>query len=839
MRFNLKTPPAHIAALPRAGQEIWIAAANAALEEQAGDESRAVAAAWDAVKLNYEQDENGAWRARGDVSLEQIRDLLYAALDTRDKDSYLREVFPGYLIYELGGKYFRLAWAIVDGAVQFGAEASEVAHEWVQVRSGMAEFEDGGEFLMRLGQARDPEGTAWDVTICEPGFTKNGWYIPEEAIRDAAALFEGVDVNLYELPGGATHVPEPLFDLKQLLVKNKVGWIDGVKHAAGVGLQGVLHFLSSATWLGKNLLSAMSEGRAVYGLSYDCPVRASRAVVDGREAIKIDRFIRADSVDIVTRPAAGGKFNRAVAAAPAPHKEDSMKETLWKIISEKRPDLLSGKDMASITEQELTTLARMAMEPPPDKNNGDTEVAVLRCEMALRDKLAIVDLPEIAKERIRLRFAGIVFKTEDLDRAVADEKDYLAKLQPAAPEGEGVPASSIAGGLASYDRACMAVDRMFGLTKEDMQRFSRMARLDHQPFFADIRSAQDYQDYETVPTFRGLREMYQFFTGDAEVSGRFMSRNIPADLRSRMDITSGTFTYLLGNTLGRRMVKDYNEIDYRENILISLRKPVKDFRAQEAVLVGGFPDLDTVDPEAADYQEIAGVTDEESTYTLGQKGNLLTFTRKMIINDDISIVQRLISRLGKVARRTHAKYVWAFFIDNATCSDATALYTGGHGNLGATALSHATALIAYQALAAMTEKDSGERLGLLASPDVKPILVYPIDLMATAETIVNDDVYYASNDLTTQTRNSLKGKIGGYMNPLFSDANDWGLLMPADIIDIVEMGYLNGRQEPELFVADSPQSEQVFVADKIRYKIRHEYAGAAIDYRSGYKAVVT
>ena len=42
-----------------------------------------------------------------------------------------------------------------------------------------------------------------------------------------------------------------------------------------------------------------------------------------------------------------------------------------------------------------------------------------------------------------------------------------------------------------------------------------------------------------------------------------------------------------------------------------------------------------------------------------------------------------------------------------------------------------------------------------------------------------------------------------------------------------------------MFVADSPQSEQVFVADKIRHKIRHEYAGAVVAYQSGYKAVVT
>jgi hypothetical protein len=65
------------------------------------------------------------------------------------------------------------------------------------------------------------------------------------------------------------------------------------------------------------------------------------------------------------------------------------------------------------------------------------------------------------------------------------------------------------------------------------------------------------------------------------------------------------------------------------------------------------------------------------------------------------------------------------------------------------------------------------------------------------------------------------------------------MIMPPNVGDVVEMGYLNGREEPEMFVADSPQSEQVFVADKIRNKIRHEYAGAVIDFRTGYKAEVT
>lgn len=727
-----------------------------------------------------------------------------------------------------------------------------MADEIENVDSAQVESDEGYPILMRLGNAQNPEGSDWDVTICQTGHTLNGWYIPDEALRAAAdgKLFENVDVNLYELPQGASHVPDPLFDLKTLLVKNKVGWIDGVKHAAGVGLQGVLHFLETAKWLGKNLMAAMKDGKAVYGLSYDCPVRAKKDVVDGKQVFRVLKFVAADSVDIVTRPAAGGKFNRAVADMSAQNKEDPMKDKLWKMIFEKRPDLLVGKVLETITDAEVDTLARMAMEAPakepPAKESAaldpatlatKQELDTLRCGMALDRALAASELPEIAQTRVRATYSGKVFPEADLTRAIADEKDYLAKIN-APKELDPVSISGIRVGLGSYERACMAVDRLFGLTLANITDLTALRRLDNQPFFGDVRSSQDLGDYDKIPAFSSLREMYQFFTGDGEVSGRFNRKNLPAELRSRMDISSATFSYVLGNTLGRRLVSIYREIKYREELLISIKKPVKDFRTQEAVLVGGFADLATVDPEAADYQEIAGVTDEESTYTVLQKGNILTITRKAIINDDISVVQRLVNALGRAARRTHAKYIWDKFISNANCSDATAWFTVGHGNLDTAALTHADALTAYIALAKMTEKDSGERIGLLDDPDVKPNLIGPIDLMATIEKIANEEFYYSANDLTTKIPNPLKGKVNPVILSLLTDVTDWGMILPPNVADVIEMGYLNGREEPEMFLADSPQSEQVFMADKVRYKIRHEYAGAVIDYRTGYKSVV-
>lgn len=778
-----------------------------------------------------------------DVSLDMIRDMLRMAVRERAGDeTYVKEVYPAYVIYEKDDKCYRIAYSLLEGAMQLGQEAVEVAHAWVETRAQQAESEDAIEMFMRLGQAQDPEGAIWDVTICEPGFTKNGWYHPEEALRAAADLFNGVDVNLYELPTGATHVPDALFGVKALLVKNKVGWLDNCRHVAGEGLKGTLHFLDSAKWLGKNIMQALKSGAQCYGLSYDAPVRAIKDMIEGRSVFKLVKFLSADSVDIVTRPAAGGRFNRAVASMPAQNKEAQMKKTLWDLVQEKRPGLLTGKEFDKISDAEMEGLARMAMEPGKtvDTTNLVTkdELAIYRAGMSLERKLGASDLPDLAKTRVRKHCEGRAVPDTEIDTAIAEEKDYLAKMADSHRGGDPIPAGAIHVGLGSYDRACMAMDRLFDLKKEHLQSLSGLERLDGKPFFEDRRAVQDYAEYDKIPRFHSIREAYQFFTGDPEVSGQFNRKNLPAELRGRQDITSATFSFVLGNTLGRRLVAAYQEPNYREDLLISVRKTVRDFRMQEAVLVGGFPDLATVDPEAANYQEIAGVTDEESTYAVLQKGNILTITRKTIINDDITIVQRLINGLGRAARRTHAKYVWAFYTANANCSDGTAWFTAPHGNLGAAALTPATALVAYKALAKMTEKNSGARIGLLDAPDVKPNLVGPIDLLETIERIATEDFYYGANDLTTKIPNPLTGKISPVVMSLLTDANDWGLILPPSVIDIVEMGYLNGRQEPELFLADSPQSEQVFVADKIRHKIRHEYAGAVIDFRSGYKAVV-
>lgn len=66
--------------------------------------------------------------------------------------------------------------------------------------------------------------------------------------------------------------------------------------------------------------------------------------------------------------------------------------------------------------------------------------------------------------------------------------------------------------------------------------------------------------------------------------------------------------------------------------------------------------------------------------------------------------------------------------------------------------------------------------------------------------------------------------LGGYRN-------NWFLVSDKKDIPMVEIGFINNRQEPEILLQDAPTVGYVFTRDVIRYKVRHEYGGVALDFR--------
>lgn len=513
------------------------------------------------------------------------------------------------------------------------------------------------------------------------------------------------------------------------------------------------------------------------------------------------------------------------AAREAGREERNMLDKLLAALLTTRPDLhkqiTDGMQAGTITDEQAINMVAAATtkQDPVPAVAGEAatstlaaaqsaelaEIRLMTCSMRLDAALNASKLPMELQDKLRASFDSKVFAPGDLTAAIKLEKETYDKMT-ASGAINGCGDARVSVGREGVDRLQAAFDGMLGVPVAD-----------------DLRG---------VPAFVGLRAAYVEMTGDTDITGVLN----PTQLR-RMQAAYGdsTFSYVLGNTLYRRLTNDYREAsDMGVSRLVgnNIRRAV-DFRPLESIRIGYYGDLPDVDTDTEDYPDLGEVTDERVEYALNEKGGIITINRRMIINDDIRSVQKIISRLPRAARRTLAKRVWTPFISNATYGgDSKAIFHTDHANLGSTAYSIPTAEAARTAMFGQTEPGSGEKLGL------RPVTVSFPSALRSLVTNVNN---FNPQAVAVENGNSMFGYFqpdGLFENPFMTDANDWLMFADPNEVEIVELAFLNGQQEPQMLVADNPANGQMFVGGRIQYRINHDYECAVVDYRGCYKAVV-
>ncbi len=442
----------------------------------------------------------------------------------------------------------------------------------------------------------------------------------------------------------------------------------------------------------------------------------------------------------------------------------------------------------------------------------------------LNTKLAASKLPQPAISLVREHFADTPATAEQIDAYITKTREAFAAVAPSAARVS--PSGVIQVGLESVDKMQAGMDRLFGVTHEweEVREFVGGHLI--------IRRVKGKPVPAEVPPFAGIRKAYEHWTGDYDVSG-VVDRSVVRRITEEWNSTS--FVNALNNSANKRMIQDYAAVNYGLEPLYDVAN-APNFKTQEIDRIGYLPDLSDVDPEAADYAEIAAPTDEKITYALGQKGNILTVTRKMIINDDLGVISKRLSRLARSAARTLAQHITDLFINNAAIYDGTAWFHADHGNLGSTALAIAELLVIRAAFRAFTEKDSLKKLNL---PVDGLRLMVPVGLAETAKAVNEQE--YKTNDLSD--RNMARYMFGQnseriIVNPLLADATDYYVLGDKNAAPYLEVAFLNGRVDPIFTLQDDPGVDKVFTADRIRLKVLHEYKAYATDFRNTYKEVV-
>lgn len=478
-----------------------------------------------------------------------------------------------------------------------------------------------------------------------------------------------------------------------------------------------------------------------------------------------------------------------------------MKQRMLEAIKQKLPQKYAALNVETATDDEIEALYREAVTPPAAAGITAEQVAEqLRMVEARANARATINgtnLPAAAKERIWAGFEKRERFTEaEVVEAIKGERVYLAKF---------VESGRVQlGDIEVEDRSAKVTDML------------------------DAFFDPKHKDHGRVHSFK---ECYIEITGDRLVTGRMehvdrarLREAVGAAFRESLDSTS--FANVLGNSITRRLIADYRDLgqwDVWRNACEVV--PVNDFRTQERTRFGGYGDLPGVN-QGSPYLALSSPTDEKATYAATKRGGTEDITLEMIKNDDVSVIRRIPTNLSRSAKRTLCKFVLDFVRTNPVIYDGVVLFHASHGNLGAAALD-ATSLAARRlAMKKQAELNSAARLGI--GPK---FLWVPDDLEETGVNLFNRNT---NNDKTfVQTLTLTVMPV-----PYWTDANDWAL--SADVLDIpgIEIGFLDGNQEPEIFVQDNPTVGSMFTNDKVTYKIRHIYGGNVKDFRGWDKSVV-
>jgi hypothetical protein len=730
-------------------------------------------------------------------------------------------------------------------------------------------------------------GHAVRVTIIQGGTSKNGYAYDEAALRTIAQMVEGAHAyadHASPQDTGARSVRDVVG------FYHDARFVPATASDAA-HVDATLHIFEAADWLWSLIHEACLLNRPdLIGLSID--VFGQWQLNEATRAKEVTSIVSLNSCDIVTRPSAGGALRRILHHNDTPSDKppsQPVRTSSCSLTNEPGEDIGTNEDVGagkgvgarltspwggalhpparpldrlvnraptplhrdqvklskSIATLDLSQKGNLHMtettSPQPSNITESADVTrqndvqpeqqhiieqqryqieqmllearQQRSELLLERRLQESILPLAVKQQLRERFQGRVIEESELEAELSRAVDMMAQLtRDGLIRGNGYEKSVVSGMITEAEKIQAAFDSMFDL-EIDRTRLGN------------------------VRSFEGIREAYARVTGDSSVAGGItgastlgqirVSESAPIGRITEADTTTASFSYLLGTSMNKRLLKDYQAWP-AEWMKFCQIVPIRDFKQQSRVRFGAFGSLPIVAEDTA-YTSVS-LTDSAATYVPQKRGNLVTVSREVIINDDLQAVKQIPTKLAVAAAYTLAEFVYGFLSSNANIYDGSALFTTGapHNNLGASALSTAAMQTGVTAMREQTNY-AGKRIGLRPRYLVVPPELEWTAMVATKSAGVPGT---PNNDL-----NPMLGYCVPIVSPQLTSATQWFMIADPREVDTIEVGFVGGQVSPALLIQDSPLLGLNYTNDVISYKCRHEYGGVVNDFRGLYRGV--
>jgi len=452
--------------------------------------------------------------------------------------------------------------------------------------------------------------------------------------------------------------------------------------------------------------------------------------------------------------------------------------------------------------------------------------------------LASAKLPEESVKHLLENYRGRVGDRASLTKDI----DYTKKMLGLAAD------ASQAGGEPGTGGVVTITEEVHEKVEKGIRASFREARgLKGTDAFVDkvapIRSISRAYASVTGDHRRGMRVAHRMLEGFA-FAQLFMQDVTRSDkqaerLRGRLKeaLETSSWPQVLGNALEKERLEASRAEDvnkWRE--ITSKIGSTDNLFTKRRIRIGGYGEIPIVG-EGVDFPAAVSPADQEVQIDLDKRGFTEEITIEMMLRDDINQIAEIPNRMIRAGMLTLQRDVFNILINNEALSfddDTTALFTAPHGNLSTTALSRVQVLAAMESM--MSQNVFGSDIDFMAEQNMPDILLVDFTQWDEAMTIAEAPFTFGvANEF--QLPSNIKGKIRKVLTLSHSiDINDWFLVNSRG--QTIEMIFMDGMEEPEMFVQDMPNVGATFTADKILWKLRHWWGREVIDFRPFFGGVV-
>lgn len=472
--------------------------------------------------------------------------------------------------------------------------------------------------------------------------------------------------------------------------------------------------------------------------------------------------------------------------------------------------MFAGSHRTTAKEAVMADKSTVAEETPVAKTDPTKEVT-----MKHDPKPEPVDM---TAERARARRITELFSQSGLDMAVAAEMIADGTTLEAAADRVIEMKRKAAGD--DLPRAGALTVRILRDERETRQVGMTMA------LTAQLAKANPETDQAREWMQKGVVDMA------AEVIGHRGGLRSAADreevVRMAMHTTSD-FPIILENALNKRMADSYAKAQptYQQ---VAERIDFNDFRPHPIAGIGDFPGLQAVS-ESGEIK-FGTVGEKKETVTLAAYGIGLSISRQMLVNDDLSAIDRIIRGRGTSVALWEDATFWSTFLSGSNADGPTLTETsrqvfnttdgtkaGSAAAIDVTSLSLGRAAMRKQkGIASAAGKGDGQNLNVNAS-----ILLVGPDKETQAQQVVAPIQASQATNV-----NPFSGTLQIIVTPYIT-GNAWYLLAAPSMQANFMYGFLNGASGPRL------RMDEPFGVQGIRYSVERDFGCGATDFRFGYK----